>query len=254
MVVIRKNHHSSHNFNGIIPCILCTILIILQNSMNLSSTSLTQLPNLVIQNRSLHILFAYPFIFFLNRLNIRINRYLEVLLRRNILLKSNWLIIEIQQTIPTQQLFLQPILISYLFLTLFVTVCRSSFFYPQPFQQSKDILWSYLVDSILLCHRLVILLLCDSRHSFPLWWNYWILFTEFFCLLWKTKRRKCLWRLTLNSWVGSHVFFVVMGLGHPNCLLKGRMMLKFTVRVGIDGVEEEDLMLMKIGAAWMESY
>jgi len=41
-----------------------------------------------------------------------------------------------------------------------------------------------------------------------------------------------------------------MGLGHPNSLLKDRMMVKIVVSGRINSLKVQDLMVVKIGAEW----
>ena len=221
--------------------------------MNLTGTVLFQDFYVVVNRRTFKLMFIYFLLLFLYLVMLWGDRYLNEWKLRTIFLSLFLFVIKVQLVLLEKLLF-QLILIPDLFFSLFVAIGWFDFFLSQPLKEPNHIFRSYLVNSRLLGHWLIILLRNKTWQSFSLWRNHWILFTEFFCLLWKAGRRTEK-RGLRNGWgLGRKVEFVLVGLGKLNSLLERRMMIEGVVKSRINGVKGEYLMVMKVGAECWKVY
>lgn len=78
------------------------------------------------------------------------------------------LAVDVEKTIPPEQLLLKFILVLYLFFSLFVAVGRPDLLPTQPLHQFQDVFGGNLVEGGFLCHRLVWLFIQLAAEAFPL--------------------------------------------------------------------------------------
>ena len=178
--------------------------------MNLTGTVLFQDFYVVVNRRTFKLMFIYFLLLFLYLVMLWGDRYLNEWKLRTIFLSLFLFVIKVQLVLLEKLLF-QLILIPDLFFSLFVAIGWFDFFLSQPLKEPNHIFRSYLVNSRLLGHWLIILLRNKTWQSFSLWRNHWILFTEFFCLLWKTHGRRSLCQLGRRFQLLSFVNLVLIG-------------------------------------------